>query len=367
MANTSNSPLLPSLGNPRAATLSRVRRRLSLTLLAGVAVFAGAVTAALTRHHAAQPQGHYETATFTFHGDGYSYLVYLPVGYRDAAPLPLVVVLHGCQTTAGQQAAVSGYAPIADRRRLIVLYPDVDVADQENGGCWKGIWQPRGERVGQGDAGAIATMTRAVMRTHRIDARRVYLIGMSAGAFEASILGATYPTVYAAIGIHSGAAYMDGLACVDSARTAQATPALARAALKAMASHARVMPVIVIHGDRDDRVPYRCGEQAVAQWVATDDLVLTGRRRPTLPDRRAATRTGQVPGGHSYTVADYRSREACPMVELWTVHGMGHFWSGGTRAPSLARYSDPLGPSAAAASIDFFLRWRLSSSCPPTT
>jgi len=128
-----------------------------------------------------------------------------------------------------------------------------------------------------------------------------------------------------------------------------------------------VMPVIVIHGDRDDRVPYRCGEQALAQWLATDDLVLEGRHRPILSARPATTQTAQPAGQHAYTVTTYDAATGCPVAQLWTIHGMGHFWSGGTRAPSLARYSDPLGPSAAAASIDFFLRWSLSSSCSPTT
>jgi poly(3-hydroxybutyrate) depolymerase len=201
------------------------------------------------------------------------------------------------------------------------------------------------------------------MRTWRIDRRRVYVIGMSAGAYEASILGATYPNLYAAIGIHSGAAYMDGLACVDRASGPIPTPVLARAALHAMAAHARVMPVILIHGDQDERVPYRCGRQALAQWLATDNLVLAREHRAPIAGRPAAVRTDHPPGRRSYTVTSYDEPDGCPVAQLWTVHGMGHAWSGGTRAAALALYSDPLGPSAAAASVDWFLRWRLSGAC----
>jgi poly(3-hydroxybutyrate) depolymerase len=206
-------------------------------------------------------------------------------------------------------------------------------------------------------------MTETVMRSQRVDRNRVYVIGMSAGAYEASILGATYPSLYAAIGIHSGAAYMDGLACVDGARASIPTPVLARAALRAMATHARVMPVIVIHGDQDERVPYRCGRQALAQWLATDNLVRASEGRPPIADRPAAIRTAHPRGRRSYTVESYGPGHGCPVAELWTVHGMGHAWSGGTRAAALALYSDPLGPSAAAASVGWLLRWNLAGVC----
>ena len=42
------------------------------------------------------------------------------------------------------------------------------------------------------------------------------------------------------------------------------------------------MPAIVIHGDRDDTVPYSCGQQAVAQWLLTGGLVLD-RAVPSRP------------------------------------------------------------------------------------
>ena len=139
----------------------------------------------------------YQHARLEVGGDSYRYLVFVPASYRAASKVPLVVVLHGCSTTASQQAVASGYAQVAEQRRFIVLYPDVDPADLAHGGCWKGIWDPGAEGRGRGDAGAIAAMTRAVVGTWRIDLGRVYVIGISAGGFESSILGASYPDVYA--------------------------------------------------------------------------------------------------------------------------------------------------------------------------
>jgi poly(hydroxyalkanoate) depolymerase family esterase len=209
-------------------------------------------------------------------GDVYRYAVYVPSTRRAGLSAPLVVVLHGCNMTADQMAAASDFNAIAERHRFIVLYPDVDASDAGYGRCWKGIWEPAAEGRDRGDAGAIAEMTTAVIARWHVDRSRVYAIGISAGGFETPILAVDYPDLYAAIGIHSGVAYGGGEAgCLVPSDT----NTLAHAAFAAMGAHVRVMPVIVFHGDQDDTIPYRCGQQTVAQWLDTDNLILEQERR----------------------------------------------------------------------------------------
>ena len=188
-------------------------------------------------------------------------------------------------------------------------------------------------------------MTRAVIARWHIDRTRIYVIGISAGAFETAIpRRAPYPDLYAAIGIHSGAAYMGGAqGCLVDGESPAGVNTLARSAFTVMGTHARLMPVIVFHGDKDGTIPYRCGRQALAQWLRTDDLILEHERRVPLPAAPTGGSHAVVPDGHAYTVDSFEDLSGCPVAQFWTIHGMGHYWSGGSADPASARYTDPRG------------------------
>lgn len=338
-------------------------------LIAVAACIAGAALAGglgMSAPAPAAPAPGLRHLTLSEHGDRYGYAVYIPAGLSAGTAVPLVVVMHGCTMTAGQMAAASDYDALAARDHFIVMYPDGDPLDEMQNRCWKGLYAPNLEGRGANDAGAVADMTRAVMKSWRVDPERVYAMGISAGAFEAAILGMYYPDVYAAIGIHSGAAYMGGEPrCLPNNGGTATAGALAGAGFAAMGSRARVMPVFVIHGDADDTIPYACAAEAVSQWLGVDNLVLRHEGRPAVPESSPGVRNATVPGGHAYTVLTYDDTSGCPVAQMWTVHGMGHIWSGGTSDPASSRYSDPAGPSAAVASWAFFSRWRLSGPVQP--
>lgn len=348
----------------RPITLPSLRRKHVWVMLAVCGVLLAVAGVVALVREGQRSEARYHSGVLEIVHDRYHYLVYVPSSYRSAVkPVPLLVVLHGCTMTAEQQAIASGYAPIAEKRRLIVLYPDVDAVDQAYGRCWKAIWNPAGESRHRGDAAAIAAMTAAVIHAWRIDPARVYVIGISAGAYESSVLGATYPDVFAAIGIHSGAAYAGGQpGCLTVDESPASTMTVAHAALATMGSRARVMPVIVFHGDQDHVIPYRCGQQALHQWLETDNLILKRDRLQPLPATPTSVERTTTHRRH-YTVASFANRQQCTVAQLWTIHGMGHAWSGGSNDPSVARYTYPDGPSASAASTSFFLHWSLTS--PP--
>ena len=343
-------------------------RRGGLWVIAAVcvAVVTGLIATAVPGP-AARGLGRYLHEMVSERGASYGYTVYLPPGLAAGRPVPLVVVLHGCGATADQIAAASQYDALAGRARFIVLYPDVSTLDVVHERCWRGMWAPDMEGRGKGDAAAIAAMVGAVAGRWPADRHRVYAIGVSSGAFEVAALAIYYPDLFAAIGMLSGAAYIGGqLACLPANNGTASTGTLALAALSEMGSRARVMPLIVMQGDADTTIPYQCAPQTISLWLSINDLILRRGRLPAIPGSPAGIRRGLVPGGgHAYSVLSYADASGCVIAQLWTIRGMGHFWSGGSTGPASALYSDPRGPGSATASWTFFTHWTLSGPRRP--
>jgi poly(3-hydroxybutyrate) depolymerase len=189
------------------------------------------------------------------------------------------------------------------------------------------------------------------MATYHVDASRVFVAGMSAGAAMSVILGATYPDLYAAVGVHSGLAYAaahdlaTAYAAMQHGGLAPARPESRTSG--ATGVPARVVPTIVFHGDRDLTVNAVNADHVLTPWVqAADEWDSTHR-----PDQHVKVERGQVPGGYAYTRSIYQDPQGRVLMEKWIVHHMGHAWSGGSPRGS---YSDPKGPNASAEMVRFF-------------
>jgi poly(hydroxyalkanoate) depolymerase family esterase len=301
----------------------------------------------------------YDSATGPVH-----YRIYTPRSYRADKRVPLVVFTHGCNTTAEQQQRASLYDDVADEHGFVVAYPDND--DQAHPvKCWR-FYDPQNSHRDQADLATIAGITRATMTKRTIDAQRVYEVAMSSGALITSDLGAAYPDLYAAIGIMAGGPYGTPVTCLgdlSGVNTGTDPVTLGQEAATEMGSRARVMPFIVLNGDSDHTVAPQCDEDAVTQWVTTDDLVTAGAPFATTP---IAKRTVTPRAARSYDVLTYGDRAGCVVGEHWIVHGMDHYWSGGTTDPAYKAFVDPTGPSAAEATWAFFSRFTLASheACP---
>jgi poly(hydroxyalkanoate) depolymerase family esterase len=250
-------------------------------------------------------------------------------------PLPLLVMLHGCLQDPDDFALGTRMNAIAEEQGMFVLYPaQSESANQTR--CWN-WFNPANQHRDQGEPSIIAGMTREVLGSHNIDARRVYIAGMSAGGAMAAIMAATYSDLYAAVGIHSGMPY--GAAQNFFAAIA----AMKDGAAPGARLPSKSIPLIVFHGDQDVTVNSRNAEQLVAQWLGGGPA----------PARKQDTSTAQASegNGRAFTRTRYEDGAGHAVAENWLVHGGGHAWSGGGSDGSFA---DASGPDASREMLRFF-------------
>ncbi|MGI9952784.1 PHB depolymerase family esterase [Moorellaceae bacterium AZ2] len=294
--------------------------------------------------------GTFVTKTYT---DGRTYKVYIPTGYQSGTPVPLVVMLHGCTQDPDQFAAGTQMNLIAEQNNFIVVYPDQPSSSHPNK-CWH-WFDPFHQSRGSGEPSVIAGIVNQVKSEYTIDDNRIYVAGLSAGAAMAVIMGATYPDVFAAIGVHSGLEYKAATSEINAWNAMfQGGPdpnQQGAAAYNAMGSYKRVVPTIVFHGTSDYTVYPINGHQVLSQWAQTNDLASDGSDNNNIDDVADATINGSVPSGRTYTRYVYKDNSDLVIMEKYMVDGMGHAWSGGSSSGS---YTDPQGPNASQIMWEFF-------------
>lgn len=287
--------------------------------------------------------GRFLARSYANHAGTRSYKLYIPSSYRGQ-PLPLVVMLHGGMQTPDDFAAGTRMNELAEEHQCLVAYPAQATA--ANGSrCWN-WFDAADQHRDRGEPSIIAGITREIIGDYEIDPRRVYVAGMSAGGAMAATMAATYPDLYAAVGIHSGLAHAVARDLPSALGAMQHGGIPSAGAPGAAAS--QPVPMIVFHGDRDTTVHPCNADQVTAQSVShamPSALAEAGARGPASVER------GQVPDGHAYTRTTYRDGSGQTIVEQWSIHGAGHAWSGGSPRGS---YTDPKGPDAAQQMMRFF-------------
>ena len=295
---------------------------------------------ALSLAGAVEP-GSFTDAVYTNAAGERGFKLYVPAGPRPQ-PMPLVVMLHGCAQQGADFARGTRMNTLAEKHGFLVAYPEQ--SQQANPQrCWN-WFNAVDQKRGAGEPSIIAGITQRVAQEHKIDNKRIYIVGMSAGGAMAVIMGNLYPELYAAVGVHSGVPYAaaDDLPSALAAMKGEfARPRPAGASL----------PVIVFHGDRDAIVhPINASEvvaQATKRAPAGFAAVALGSAALAAPVSKADVGNGN---GRSYTRTVHRRADNV-VAEQWLVHGLGHAWSGGDAGGS---FTDKEGPSASEEMLRFF-------------
>ena len=347
----------------------------ALGLLAAVAVGSPAA-------RAARPTGSFTHHTYGTPGalGTRDYWLYVPAA--AGANRPLIVFLHGCIQTAEQAASATRLNQLADRYRFVAVYPQQNVttgssapaADGNGEGCWN-WFLPDDQQRGKGEPATIAGITEQVVQAQHIDRRRVYVEGVSAGADMSTIMGATYPDVYAAVGSWAGCAY-GTCSDVDGELTH-----------RAMDTRARQVPMFVVQGTADTLNAFPLSQGLVDSWLGADDWADDGMPNASVPRTPASVenhgfdqtpqpgsgdpceprnQTFPCPGGvigfqgsYPYTVEHFAAH-GCTALDFWIIHGLEHAVPD---ADSSTPFTDPLGPDATLGSYEFFMGHPMGS-CP---
>ena len=163
----------------------------------------------------------------TFGNLARTYVLHVPPG----PPAGLVINLHGAGMTGAEQAGLTNYNVVADGFGFAVAYPDGIDASWADG---RGASIP--DRSGVDDVGFLAALIDRLSRDLAVPPGRVFVTGMSAGAFMANRLACDRADLVAAIAPVAGT-LGTGVPCAPS----------------------RPVSVLAIHGTGDAVVPYAGG------------------------------------------------------------------------------------------------------------
>lgn len=295
---------------------------------------------------AQQLPGSFEAHEFSNDAGSRAYKVYVPAGKFDA-PRAMIVMLHGCTQSADDFAAGTQMNRFADEHGFLVVYPE-QTAQANTSKCWN-WFKPQDQLRDAGEPSLIADIVREVARRHDADPRRIFVAGLSAGAAMAVVLGETYPELFAGVGAHSGLPY-GSAHDIPSALAAMKGGRSGMPGLKNVSAPLRkalqAVPVIVFHGDRDHTVQQTNGAHIVQHARDAHDA------QAGDAGLHVSTQAGVAPGGRSFSRTVHTDTDGQVRIESWTLHGMGHAWSGGHVSGS---YTDGTGPQASAEMVRFFM------------
>lgn len=286
------------------------------------------------------------------------YKVWIPSSSASQKRLPLVMMLHGCTQKPEDLATISGMNDVAETNHFLVVYPE-QPSSANPLRCWNWFDEKHQARDA-GEPAILAAIVKKVQLSNRVDARRVYVAGISAGGAMAVVMGVTYPDIFDGIGVCSGLEFKaansveTGLVAMkkggpDPLQNGIAAFKAMSAGLQSKPKHR--LPVIAFQGDKDPYVNVLNAGQVITQWARTNDYLDDGKDNETVKSQPAIKSEGSVPNGHKFTKYVYADGRGRLLMEKWIVNDLGHAWSG---SPKAGPFADDKGPNASRELWRFF-------------
>jgi polyhydroxybutyrate depolymerase len=250
-----------------------------------------------------------EPRTVDVNGLERTYLLTVPTAHDGDEPLPLVVDFHGYGEGAQIHTSMSEMAPIAEREGFVVVYPQ--------GRGSPAFWQVNIAGPNP-DLDFTDVLLDEVEADLCLDLTRVYVEGLSNGAFMTSTLGCVRADRFAAIAPVAGAQHPTG--CNPSRR----------------------VPMLAFHGTADPILFFNGGGGPIG-GTTTSTLVPPDLHGPGYPANVAAwaAANGCDPDDTDTNVTDEVIHRVydCPDeadVEFFIVLDGGHAWPGSAFSAAIA-------------------------------
>jgi len=174
---------------------------------------------------AAEPKyGEFASETVKAAGVSREYRLVVPKSVDLSKPAPLVIAFHGILIDSKDVMPVyTKLSETAEKHKFIIAYPNaVDKA-----------WGISDQKV-KGDLAFFDALLARLTADYKIDANRVYVVGMSNGGYFAHLVGKERSKTIAAVASHSGPLGLQTLLGINAERK---------------------FPVLIIHGDKDNIMP----------------------------------------------------------------------------------------------------------------
>jgi poly(hydroxyalkanoate) depolymerase family esterase len=214
-----------------------------------------------------------EVADFGANPGDLRMFAYLPENLPPASAL--VVVLHGCGQTAAGYDLGAGWSTMAKRYGFALLMPEQQASNNAQG-CFN-WFNPEDVARGSGEAASIRQMIARIAGDAGIDARRIFVTGLSAGGAMTTVMLATYPEVFAGGAVIAGLPFgvasnvreaLNGM-YQSSSRPANELGDLVRGASR----HKGPWPKLSVwHGSADRTVNPANANEIVKQWLDVHGL-----------------------------------------------------------------------------------------------
>ena len=231
--------------------------------------------------------------------------------FKSSPSRPLVVLLHGCTQNGEDFAQKSGFLAQAERQNFNLLVPQQSLENNPHL-CFN--WYSASDyRKDSGESLSLKNMI--MMAKARVDAKRVYIAGLSAGGAMTSIMLLNYPELF------SGGAVIAGLPfpCADNLEQALSCMKNGPAPEALYAFHPQLKqakedwPKLTIWFGNQDKIVNPVNSQLLAQqWLS-----LTGAHPTTI-----ASDTNPVSNGVS--VRQWRSDNKGVQLQLVEIDQIGH-------------------------------------------